>query len=88
MGKQIIEAISKAFNRGLSVGKDTVHGFDNSHFIKTALKEEIEDALRKLIASQQAIEVGRANLCEKCGNPLIMGVCETGCGHIVNQPTA
>jgi len=39
-------------------------------------------------ASQQAIEVGRANLCEKCGNPLIMGVCETGCGHIVNQPTA
>ena len=51
MNKQIIEAISKAFNRGYSLGKDEVHGFRNKHFIKIALKEEIEDALNKLMFS-------------------------------------
>lgn len=60
MSKQIIEAISKAFNRGLGVGKDT--NCINPYFIKKALKEEIEDALRKLSTSKQGAEDGQAHI--------------------------
>ena len=51
MNKQIIEAISKAFNSGYELGKDP--GCINPYYVKEVLKQQIESALRKLNASQQ-----------------------------------
>ena len=70
MSKEIIETISKTFNRGYAIGKDSIHGFDHPRFIKSALKEEIEYALRKLNATQPVIEADAKRGCPSCPVPI------------------
>lgn len=82
MSKQIIEVISKAFNRGFDVEKDAIHGFGSPHFVKTALKEEIEDALRKLGASQPADSADGLPLCPTCGKPEDVEIDKNGKIHV------
>jgi len=49
---------------------------------------EIKSYLSTLAASEQARSSGAATKCPQCGEPLIMGVCEMGCGYIQITPPA
>lgn len=62
MSKQIIESISKSFNRGLELGKD--HVCVKSR-ISNALKQEIEDAIRKLSVSS-VVKADATKHCNQC----------------------
>lgn len=71
--KEIIEVVSRAFNRGYDVAKQEIPGdkMYSDHNIKSALKEEIEHACKTL------------NLhCDDCGEDVPVVYCtDCGCLH-------
>ena len=58
-------------------------GFSWHHDDYFCLREALPELIEHHLTSRQS---RAADVCPKCGEPLIMGICETGCGHI--QPPA
>jgi len=71
--KEIIEVVSKAFNRGYEIAKQEIpgDGMHSEHNMKLALKREIEKAC--VILKPQ---------CEDCGKDVPVVYCvDCGCLH-------
>lgn len=77
--KQARKLITKLVNAAYEAGMHSVN--PESLYVKF-WKGKAESMVEELVHHLTSRSSRAADSCPKCGKPLIMGVCETGCGYI------